>query len=53
MKDDWSEIVQLLLERGANVDAINDDGRTPYREAMAAGYRKIAFILLNHNARGK
>uniref|UniRef100_A0ACD6A1P0 Uncharacterized protein n=1 Tax=Avena sativa TaxID=4498 RepID=A0ACD6A1P0_AVESA len=45
----YSEIVQFLLSRGADVDAISDLG-TPLAIAALRGYASIVKILLQHNA---
>ena len=42
------ELVKLLLERDAEVHALNDEGRTPYQLTMGKGYRKIADLLWDH-----
>ncbi|KAN0113761.1 hypothetical protein V8E52_007414 [Russula decolorans] len=43
-------IVKLLLERGADVHAVNGQGQTPYQESLASGYGKIAELLREHGA---
>ena len=43
-------IVKLLLERGADVHALNGDGQTPYQLSLAYGYREIADLLREHGA---
>jgi hypothetical protein len=44
------EIVKLLLERGADVHAMNDKGETAYQVSMQRGHRKIADLLREHGA---
>jgi ankyrin repeat protein len=44
------EIVKLLLERGADVHAVNDEGETPYQVALQQGYREVAELLLKNGA---
>jgi ankyrin repeat protein len=39
------EFVKLLLERGADVHARNEEGRRPYQESLVKGYREIADLL--------
>ena len=45
------EIVRLLLERGANAEMENDQGRTPFDEAPRKGELKIVRILSQAGAR--
>lgn len=33
-------LVKLLLERGADVRVMNDEGRTPYRLSLQRGHRE-------------
>ncbi|KAM0858531.1 hypothetical protein ACQ4PT_047765 [Festuca glaucescens] len=47
----YSEIVEFLLSRGADVDAISDLG-TPLAVAALRGYASIVKILLQNNADG-
>ena len=42
------DISLLLLEHGANVDARDDEGQTPFSIALANGHRKLARILSNY-----
>jgi ankyrin repeat protein len=46
----YLEIVRLLLERGADIHAMNRDGETPYQVSLAYGKREIADLLRNHGA---
>ncbi|CAL0321419.1 unnamed protein product [Lupinus luteus] len=41
------ECVQLLLERGANFEAKDDDGAIPLHDASAGGFTEIVQVLLN------
>ncbi|KAK7267796.1 hypothetical protein RIF29_20475 [Crotalaria pallida] len=41
------ECVQLLLERGANMEAKDDDDAIPLHDACAGGYTEIVQLLLN------
>ena len=43
------EVVQLLLQHGADVDLANDDGRTALFMASEKGYVEIVKILLKNN----
>ncbi|GMY14838.1 poly [ADP-ribose] polymerase tankyrase [Fagus crenata] len=42
-----SPCVQLLLERGANLEAKDEDGAIPLHDASAGGFIEIAQLLLN------
>lgn len=42
--------MKLLLERDADVYALNAEGETPYRVSLAYGYRETASFLLGHGA---
>ena len=44
------EIAQLLLDRGANVRAVNRSGSTALHLAAARGYTAVARLLLDHGA---
>ena len=44
------EIVKVLLERGADIHAINGEGQTPYQESLASGYREITDLLWKNGA---
>jgi len=46
------EMVQLLIERGADVYRVGRDQRTPYLIALAAGHAKVARFLRSVEARG-
>ena len=46
----YFEIVQLLLEHGADVNIRNERDRTPYQVAESAGLTEIARLLLEHGA---
>ncbi|KAL6133462.1 hypothetical protein ACLB2K_065697 [Fragaria x ananassa] len=39
--------VQLLLERGANLEAKDEDGAIPLHDACAGGYTEIVQLLMN------
>jgi ankyrin repeat protein len=46
----YLEIVKLLLERGADIHAMNDEGETPYQLSLQRGNREIADLLREHGA---
>lgn len=46
----YPEIVSLLLEHGADVDAINNGGRTPLMESALWGRLRTVKVLLKANA---
>ena len=43
------EMVNFLLERGANVDAVDDDGWTPIFYAITEDYLKIVSVLIKYD----
>lgn len=44
------DIAEYLISRGADVNAINDDGFTPLKLAVIRGHREIAERLIEHGA---
>ncbi|ORX62071.1 ankyrin [Hesseltinella vesiculosa] len=44
------QVVQILLENGANVNAQNESGQTPLLYAASKNRLDIAKVLLNHGA---
>lgn len=44
------ELVQLLLDRGANVNALDQSGDTPLIDALLRDHYDVAFLLLDHGA---
>ena len=42
--------MKLSLERGADIDAMNDEGETPYQLSLRSGYREIADLLQKNGA---
>ncbi|NIN67511.1 MAG: ankyrin repeat domain-containing protein, partial [Anaerolineae bacterium] len=44
------ELARLLLERGADVAAMTDDGRTPLDIAIERGHAELADVLRRHGA---
>jgi ankyrin repeat protein len=43
-------VVKLLLERGADIDALDGHGHTPYQISLQSGYREITDLLREHGA---
>jgi ankyrin repeat protein len=46
----YLEIVKLLLERGADMHAMNGEGETPYQVSLRKGNREISDLLRKHGA---
>jgi hypothetical protein len=46
-----AELVELLLDHGADPDAAGPDGRSPYRLATSLGRRDLAALLRRYRAR--
>jgi ankyrin repeat protein len=46
-----SEMIELLLERGADTDVLGWHGRTPYQQAVRTGQGEVADLLARHGAR--
>ena len=44
------EVVRLLLERGVNIDVIDEDGKTPLMHAAENGYLNVVEFLLEKRA---
>ncbi|KAJ6680250.1 hypothetical protein OIU79_019871 [Salix purpurea] len=47
------EAAQVLLDHGAQVDAIDDAGYTPLHCAVEAGHMQVALLLIAHGARAE
>lgn len=43
-----TELALLLLERGANIEEVNDEGYTPLMEAAREGHEEMVTLLLAH-----
>lgn len=46
----YEDVVQVLIEAGANVEQHNENGHTPLMESASAGHVGVARILLNAGA---
>ena len=46
----YEDVVQVLIDVGANVEQHNENGHTPLMEAASAGHVGVARILLNSGA---
>jgi ankyrin repeat protein len=44
------DVVKLLLERGADPNVKDDDGKTPLHYAAWKGHHKVVELLLEHGA---
>ncbi|KAI0281734.1 hypothetical protein BC826DRAFT_1068017 [Russula brevipes] len=44
-RNGYAKIVELLLERGADPDLLNDEGRTPYQLSLGKGRQKVADLI--------
>lgn len=41
------ELAMLLLDRGANIEEVNDEGYTPLMEAAREGHEEMVALLLS------
>jgi ankyrin repeat protein len=41
-------LASLLIERGANLEEVNDEGYTPLMEAAREGHEEMVALLLAH-----
>ena len=41
------DVSRLLIEHGADINAQDDNGQTPFSTALAHGHRKLARYLSN------
>ncbi|KAN0107171.1 hypothetical protein V8E52_010373 [Russula decolorans] len=46
----YLDVVKLLLERGADIHAMNDEGETSYQVSLQRGHREIADLLRENGA---
>jgi ankyrin repeat domain-containing protein 17 len=42
------DLANLLIERGANLEEVNDEGYTPLMEAAREGHEEMVALLLAH-----
>src|SRR4029079_8467713 len=49
-RENCTDTVALLLDKGADVDAKDSDGRTALIAATSAGYTDVVRVLLRHGA---
>jgi ankyrin repeat protein len=49
-KNGHTEVVTLLLDRGADINAINCDGSTPLHKAASNGHTEVVRLLLDKGA---
>jgi len=47
------DLVRLLLERGADVEARDEDGRTAYQLTVRRGMVEISELLSKHGVHGE
>jgi ankyrin repeat protein len=48
--DHWSELVDLLIERGVNLDSRNRNYETPLHLACLSGNKKMVLLLIARGA---
>ena len=48
----FAELIELLMERGADVNAVDDEGKTPLEVAIDSDQKEIASLLISRGARG-
>jgi len=42
-----TELASLLIERGANMEEVNDEGYTPLMEAVREGHEDVVTLLIH------
>ena len=47
------ELASLLIERGANIEEVNDEGYTPLMEAAREGHEDMVALLLSQGLSSK
>lgn len=48
--ENHSDLVQKMLERGANANVRDEKQRTPYQYAVSQGHRELADLLMKHTS---
>lgn len=48
----FTELVKPLIERGADINALDDEGKTPLRVAIESAQQEVADLLLSRGAEG-
>ena len=48
----FAELVEPLIDRGAAINAPDDEGKTPLEVAIESAQQEVADLLLNRGARG-
>ena len=51
LNENYLKIVGMLLEKGAKVDVLDDDGKTPLDQAIRNGEKEIVVLLRKHGAK--
>ena len=46
----FAELVEPLIERAADVNALDDEGKTPLRVAIESGQQEVSDLLLQRGA---
>jgi RNA polymerase sigma factor (sigma-70 family) len=48
----FAELAQAFIDRGADINALDDEGKTPLRVAVESAQQEVADLLLNRGAMG-
>ena len=51
LNENYLKIVSVLLEKGAKVNALDNDGKTPLYQAIKNGEKEIVVLLRKHGAK--
>ena len=49
----FAELVEPLIDRGADINAPDDEGKTPLEVAIESAQQEVADLLLNRGAKGR